>query len=116
MFFDFAKQTAKQPKQREFQFVSVQPKKKFDCFEDTLHRSNLPHCHCVEQILSGKKGRVVSEGWRPAGDENAFSSFHTSINSNEGGTGVALYWVQAAFRTIHNKGAKNDSGLQTGII
>jgi hypothetical protein len=36
MFFGFAKQTEKQPKQIEFQFVSVRTEKKFDCFEDTL--------------------------------------------------------------------------------
>jgi hypothetical protein len=36
MFFGFAKQTEKQPKQFEFQFVSVRTEKKFDCFEDTL--------------------------------------------------------------------------------
>ncbi len=33
MFFGFAKQTEKQLKQIEFRF---EPKKKFDCFEDTL--------------------------------------------------------------------------------
>jgi hypothetical protein len=36
IFFGFAKQTEKQPKQIEFRFVSVRPIKKFDCFEDTL--------------------------------------------------------------------------------
>ncbi len=36
MFFGFAKQTEKQPKQIEFRFVSVRTEKKFDCFEDTL--------------------------------------------------------------------------------
>jgi hypothetical protein len=33
MFFGFTKQTKKQPKHIEFRF---EPKKKFDCFEDTL--------------------------------------------------------------------------------
>jgi hypothetical protein len=33
MFFGFVKQTEKQSKQIEFRF---EPKKKFDCFEDTL--------------------------------------------------------------------------------
>ncbi len=36
MFFGFAKQTEKQPKQIAFRFVSVLTKKTFDCFEDTL--------------------------------------------------------------------------------
>jgi hypothetical protein len=37
MFFGFAKQTKKQPKQIKFRFVSVLTEKKFDCFEETLH-------------------------------------------------------------------------------
>ncbi len=43
MFLGFAKQTKKQPEQIEFQFVSVQSKKRIDCFEDTLYgpRSSL---------------------------------------------------------------------------
>jgi hypothetical protein len=36
MFFGFAKQTEKQPKQIEFRFVSVLTGKKIDCFEGTL--------------------------------------------------------------------------------
>jgi hypothetical protein len=35
IFLGFAKQTEKQPKQIEFRFVSFEPKKKFDRFEDT---------------------------------------------------------------------------------
>jgi hypothetical protein len=35
MYFGFAKQTEKQPKQIEFRFVSVRTEKKFDCFENT---------------------------------------------------------------------------------
>ncbi len=36
IFFSFAKQIEKQPKQIEFLFVSVRTKKKIDCLEDTL--------------------------------------------------------------------------------
>jgi hypothetical protein len=36
LFFGFAKQTEKQPKQIEFRLVSVRTEKNFDCFEDTL--------------------------------------------------------------------------------
>jgi hypothetical protein len=39
MFFGFAKQTEKQPKQIGFRFVSVRTENKFDCFEDTLPRT-----------------------------------------------------------------------------
>jgi hypothetical protein len=41
MFFSFAKQTEKQPKQIEFRFVSVRTEIFFYCFEDTLPRSDI---------------------------------------------------------------------------
>ncbi len=46
MFFGFAKQTEKQPKQIEFRFVSVGTEIFFYCFEDTLPLTNQAPLGC----------------------------------------------------------------------
>ncbi len=61
MFFGFAKQTEKQPKQTEFRFVLVRTEKKFDCFEDTLSCSQAPMSNKKRKYTkkdSGREGRV----------------------------------------------------------
>ncbi len=45
MIFGFVKQTEKQPKQISFDLFRFEPKKKFDCFEDTLGRAEQKKQH-----------------------------------------------------------------------
>ncbi len=56
MFFGFAKQTKKQPKQIVFRFVSVQNENIFYCFEDTLYTQHPATGEywtpCYQRILS----------------------------------------------------------------
>jgi hypothetical protein len=58
------KQTEKQPKQIEFQFVSVRTEQKFDCFEDTLGSilgkiTLKPHNFNVQMLLWKARCRVL---------------------------------------------------------